>query len=74
MAKVKTLILHLIARAIRWNRKKVWKGLGFGEGKNLSLKGFSFPEFKVFQIFAIASVISDCLPQNPSSQAYRGKH
>jgi hypothetical protein len=29
--------------AIRWDHKQVWKGLGYGEGKNLSLKGFHFP-------------------------------
>jgi hypothetical protein len=36
-------------------RKQVWKGLGCGEGKNLSLKGFPFPAFKGFQNFANAS-------------------
>ena len=49
----KTFIFHLIATAIRWNRKQVWKGLGGGEGKNLSLKGFHFSASKVFQTFAI---------------------
>jgi hypothetical protein len=37
----------------RDNRKKVWKGLGCGEGKNLSLKGFHFPESKFFKILQL---------------------
>ncbi|MFZ2657362.1 MAG: hypothetical protein WAX69_20670 [Victivallales bacterium] len=44
-ARAKTFIFHLIAVAIRWNSKQVWKGLGCGEGKNLSLKGFHLPAF-----------------------------
>ncbi len=29
--------------------KQVWKGLGCGEGKNLSSKGFHLPAIKIFQ-------------------------
>ena len=47
----KTFILHPIATAIRWNSKQVWKGLGCGEGKNLSLKGFPFPASKFSHSF-----------------------
>jgi hypothetical protein len=45
----------LIATAIIWNSKQVWKGLGCGEGKNLSLKGFPLPASKILKPIEIAS-------------------